>query len=83
MLDVPGWCDSQRLPKAVAVAKALKNTTRVKARIAILSNGTTVLEALKRRTGLMLGLSTTVADPCFAKPLDLEVDGAARHFCRA
>jgi len=30
MLDVPGWCDSQRLPKAVAVAKALKNTARVR-----------------------------------------------------
>jgi hypothetical protein len=83
MLDLLGWCDSQRLPKAVAVAKALKNTARVRARIAILSSGTRVLEALKQRTGLMRGLSTTVADACFAKPLDLEVDDAARHFCRA
>jgi hypothetical protein len=31
MLDVPGWFDSQRLAKAVAVVSALKNTARVRA----------------------------------------------------
>src|ERR1700731_2394972 len=30
MLDVPGCLDSQRLPKAVAVVIALKNTARVR-----------------------------------------------------
>jgi hypothetical protein len=30
MLDVPGCLDSQRLPKAVAVVMALKNTARVR-----------------------------------------------------
>ena len=30
MLDVPGWFESQRLPKAVAVVMALKNTARVR-----------------------------------------------------
>ena len=30
MLEVPGWLDSQRLPKAVAVVMALKMTARVR-----------------------------------------------------
>jgi hypothetical protein len=30
MLDIPGWLESQRLPNAVAVINALKNTARVK-----------------------------------------------------
>ena len=30
MLDVPGWLDSHRLPNAVAVVQALKNTARVR-----------------------------------------------------
>jgi uncharacterized protein (DUF2147 family) len=30
MLDVPGWLDSHRLPNAVAVVSALKNTARVR-----------------------------------------------------
>ena len=30
MLDVPGWCENQRLPKAVAVVQALKKTARVR-----------------------------------------------------
>src|SRR5258708_1145818 len=30
MLDVPGWLDSHRLPKAVAVVMALKMTARVR-----------------------------------------------------
>jgi len=30
MLDMPGWRDSQRLPNAVAVIRALKNTARVR-----------------------------------------------------
>ena len=30
MLDVPGWCENHKLPKAVAVAQALKKTARVK-----------------------------------------------------
>jgi len=30
MLDVPGWLDSHRLPKAVAVVAALKMTARVR-----------------------------------------------------
>jgi hypothetical protein len=30
MLEVPGWRDSHRLPKAVAVVIALKMTARVK-----------------------------------------------------
>ena len=31
MLDVPGWAESLRLPNAVAVRSALKNTARVSA----------------------------------------------------
>jgi len=31
MLDVPGWCESHRLPNAVAVRSALKKTARVSA----------------------------------------------------
>ena len=30
MLDVPGWLESHRLPNAVAVVSALKNTARVR-----------------------------------------------------
>jgi hypothetical protein len=30
MLEMPGCAENQRLPKAVAVIKALKNTARVK-----------------------------------------------------
>src|SRR6266436_1060508 len=30
MLDMPGWSESQRLPNAVAVVSALKNTARVR-----------------------------------------------------
>ncbi len=30
MLDVPGWCENHRLPKAVAVVQALKKTARVR-----------------------------------------------------
>ena len=30
MLEVPGWEDSHRLPKAVAVVRALKNIARVR-----------------------------------------------------
>ena len=30
MLEIPGWLEKQRLPKAVAVIKALKNTARVR-----------------------------------------------------
>ncbi len=30
MLDVPGWLENHRLPNAVAVAVALKNTARVR-----------------------------------------------------
>jgi hypothetical protein len=30
MLDVPGCCDSQRLPNAVAVVNALQITARVR-----------------------------------------------------
>jgi hypothetical protein len=29
MLEVPGWLENHRLPKAVAVVSALKNTARV------------------------------------------------------
>ena len=29
MLEVPGWCENHRLPKAVAVVQALKKTDRV------------------------------------------------------
>jgi hypothetical protein len=30
MLDMPGWLDIHRLPNAVAVIMALKNTARVR-----------------------------------------------------
>ena len=30
MLEVPGWWENHRLPKAVAVVQALKNTARVR-----------------------------------------------------
>ena len=30
ILDMPGWLENQRLPKAVAVVIALKNTARVR-----------------------------------------------------
>src|SRR5271165_7609591 len=30
MLDVPGWCENHKLPKAVAVVQALKKTARVR-----------------------------------------------------
>jgi 1-deoxy-D-xylulose-5-phosphate synthase len=47
---------------------------RVGKRVAILSLGTRLGEALKAADGLMsLGLSTTVADARFAKPLDLDL----------
>jgi hypothetical protein len=30
MLDVPGWCEKYRLPKAIAVVQALKRMARVR-----------------------------------------------------
>jgi hypothetical protein len=30
MLDVPGWCENHRLPKAMAVVQALKRMARVR-----------------------------------------------------
>src|SRR6185312_1802777 len=30
MLDVPGWCENHRLPKAMAVVQALKRIARVR-----------------------------------------------------
>ena len=35
MLAVPGWVDSQRAPKALAVASALKITARIRLDVSI------------------------------------------------